>query len=266
MTDTTDAEVGYFDRRLKLPVYYQIYLTLRDWIYSGTLSLGSQLPTEANLCTTFGVSRITIRKAVELLAEDKLVSREQGRGTFVTQKALDAPFTSEMGQLLRRLETLSETTTVADISVDDIDADEETCSDLQLAPGARVCRLFHLRLASGTPTGHVTAYVPSDLGLTFEPNEIESTSTLNLVERKGVALGSADQLISATLADLRDAKLLNIDVGAPLVHMRLVAKDQNFRPVQRMVASYRADYYQHHIHLVRQPNTKGEANWTPLSA
>ncbi len=261
-----DESVGFFDRRLKLPVYYQIYLTLRDWIYSGTLGLGSQLPTEAELCTTFSVSRITIRKAVELLAQDKLVSREQGRGTFVTQKAPDAPFTSEMGQLLRRLETLSEKTTVTDVTVDEIQADDETCSDLQLTPGGHVIRLSHLRLAQGTPTGHVTTYVPSNLGLGFTPEEIESTSTLNLVERKGVELGSADQLISATLADLRDAKLLHVDIGAPLVHMRLVAKDLNFRPVHRMIASYRADYYQHHIHLVRQPNTKGEANWAPLTA
>jgi len=177
----TDETVGFFDRRLKLPVYYQIYLALRDWIYSGTLNLGSQLPTETELRTSFSVSRITIRKAVELLDQDKLVSREQGRGTFVTQKALDAPFNGEMGQLLSRLETLSEKSTVADINIEEVDADEETCSDPQLSKGEKAYRMSHLRLAMGTPTGHVTAYVPTDPNITFEQEKIESTTMFNLL-------------------------------------------------------------------------------------
>lgn len=77
----------------KLPRYYQVYLTVRDWIYNGNYSRGAQLPTETELCDTFGVSRITVRKAVDLLSDDKLILREQGRGTLSRARPTPAPAT-----------------------------------------------------------------------------------------------------------------------------------------------------------------------------
>ena len=65
------------------PRYHQVYVTLRTWVRDGTYKPGEQIPTEPQLCEMFGVSRITVRKAIDNLAKEGWLLRQQGRGTFV---------------------------------------------------------------------------------------------------------------------------------------------------------------------------------------
>lgn len=262
----TDENANFCDKRLKLPIYYQIYLTVRDWIYSGYLKVGQQVPTEVELCNTFNVSRITIRKAIDLLEREQLVVREQGRGTFVMEGTNKTPATSEFGRLLRHLSRMVERTEVIDIDIDIVEPSDETRKDLALGRSDRVIQVSYVRLSKGVRIGYVTAYFPSDLGIEFTPEEISTKSLLTVLEEKGVELGNADQLIGATLADPRNAHKLEIDVGAPLVHMQVIANSKNYRPVFRMDAYYRADHYQHHTHLVKQPDGSGQSQWTQHTA
>jgi GntR family transcriptional regulator len=244
---------------LKLAGYQQVYLTLRDWIYAGSFTTGAQLPTETELCGTFGVSRVTVRKAIDLLASDGLVSRQQGRGTFVTERAADAPLTGEMDQLLKRLAALGGKTQVSHVKSEIIAADDEMATDLGLSRGDSVLCVSHLRHTKGEVTGSVRVYVPSDLGLNFSRADLKSGSMLVALEEKGVEIQAADQLIGATLATLDQSKTLGVPVGTPLVRLRIVAFDGAYRAVLSMTALYRADYYQHHVHLVRKPG--GKQSW-----
>lgn len=262
----TDEKVNFFDKRLKLPIYYQIYLTIRDWIYSGYLKVGQQVPTEVELCNTFKVSRITIRKAIDLLEREQLVVRQQGRGTFVMEGPNKTPAISEFGRLLRHLSRVVERTEAIDIDIDVVEPSDMTREDLALGQDDRVIQVSYVRLSKGVRIGYVTAYFPSDLGIEFTVEEISTTSLLTVLEDKGVELSSADQLIGATLADPRNAHKLEIDVGAPLVRMQVIANNKNYRPVFRMDAYYRADHYQHHTHLVKQPDGSGQSQWTQRTA
>jgi GntR family transcriptional regulator len=244
---------------LKLPGYQQVYLTLRDWIYAGSFPAGSQLPTETELCGTFGVSRVTVRKAIDLLAGDGLVSRQQGRGTFVTERASNAPLTGEMEQLLKRLTALGGKTQISGVKSEIIAADDEMATDLGVERGEKVLCVSHLRHTRGEVTGSVRVYIPADLGLSFGRNDLKSGSMLVALEEKGIEIQAADQLIGATLATFDQAKILGVPVGTPLVRLRIVAFDSAYRPVLSMTALYRADYYQHHVHLVRKPG--GKQSW-----
>jgi GntR family transcriptional regulator len=243
----------------RLPRYYQVYLTIRDWIFNGNYSRGAQLPTETELCDTFGVSRITVRKAVDLLAEDKLISREQGRGTFVTgaNAAAPTPLTGDMDQLLKRLDAMATRSEVKEIKFDQIAADEETRTDLRLPPGAAVQRITLARNLRGRRVGYSATYIPADLNVHISPDELSSFSLISILEKKGIDILSADQLIAAALADLQDANMLGCAVGTPLLRLRLVVFDAAYRPVERHVATYLADFYQHRIHLVRRPSEIG---------
>jgi GntR family transcriptional regulator len=205
------------DQAVKSPRYITVYATIRDWIYQGTYKPGSQLPTEGELCQLFGVSRITTRKAVDMLVDEALVVRQPGRGTFVVEDLADAPITGDMEQLLRKVE-----------------------------------RASHVRLLNREPIGYVVTYIPADLEVRFDLNELNESPMLTLLERKGVDVASCDQVIGATLADARLAALLNTSIGAALVHVRLVVFDSRRRPVERLVAWYRADHYHHHVHLTRK--------------
>jgi GntR family transcriptional regulator len=244
---------------LKLPGYQQVYLTLRDWIHAGSFPAGAQLPTETELCATFLVSRVTVRKAIDLLAGDGLVSRQQGRGTFVTERASDAPLTGEMDQLLKRLTALGGKTQVSAVKSEVIAADDEMATDLGLERGDQVLCVSHLRHTRDELTGYVRVYIPVDLGLSFSRAHLKSGSMLVALEEKGIEIQAADQLIGATLATLDQSRRLGVPVGTPLVRLRIVAFDTGYRPVLSMTALYRADYYQHHVHLVRKPG--GKQSW-----
>ena len=243
----------------RLPRYYPVYLTIRDWIFNGNYSSGAQLPTETELCDTFGVSRITVRKAVDLLAEDKLISREQGRGTFVTgtSAAAPPPLTGDMDQLIKRLDAMATRSELKDIKFDEVEPDEETRADLRLHTGARVQRITLARNLRGRRVGYSSTYIPADLNVRISAEELSSFSFISILEKKGIDILSADQLIGGTLADLQDANMLACAVGTPLLRLRLVVFDSAYRPVERHVATYLADFYQHRIHLVRRPSEIG---------
>lgn len=243
---------GAVDHALRSPRYIQVYSAIRDWILQGTYKPGQRLPTEGELCELFAVSRITTRKAVDMLVDEELVVRQPGRGTFVVEDLADAPVLGDMEQLLRKVERLGKKTRVARAEVRELEADAETRKDLRLAAGARVQRASHVRLLNKEPIGYVVTYVPADLDVRFDLNELNESPMLTLLERKGVDIASCDQVITATLADGRLAGLLGTTVGAPLVHIRLVVFDSQRRPVERLVAWYRADHYQHHVHLTRK--------------
>jgi GntR family transcriptional regulator len=101
------------------------------------------------------------------------------------------------------------------------------------------------------PIGYVNTDIPSSLRFRFKLSELNESPMLTLLERKGVDIAYADQIISATLADARLASLLNVTVGAPLIQIRLVVFNSSRRPVERMLAWYRADHYHHHVRLTR---------------
>lgn len=234
------------------PRYVYIYTVIRDWIYHGRYKPGAKLPTEEEICRLFGVSRITARKAFAILEEERLVRRHPGRGTFVTDDLADAPIEGDMEQLLRKVRRLGTKTKVSGARVDVVEADPDTARDLRLQPGATVQRASHVRLLDGVPIGYVETFIPTHLQIKFDPRELNENPMLTLLERKGVDIAWADQLIGATSADARYSELLKTEVGAPLVRVRLVVFDTQQRPVERLIAFYRGDYYDHHIRLTRK--------------
>jgi len=240
------------DYAIKTPRYVQVYSAVRDWIYSGRYRPGARLPTESELCDTFGVSRITTRKAVDMLVDEALVVRQPGRGTFVVEDLADAPVLGDMEQLLLKVERLGKNSRVSRAEVVEEAADADTLKDLQLPAGARVQRASHVRIVDGEPIGYVVTYLPAHFHVRFDLDELNESPMLNLLQRKGIDIASADQLISAALADARLASLLDTNPGAPLLQVRLVVFDSRRRPVERLVAWYRADHYHHHVHLTRK--------------
>ena len=93
--------------------------------------------------------------------------------------------------------------------------------------------------------------MPLDIARAIDPAELNRSPMSTLLDRKGMNIVGADQLIGATLADLKLAALLGTDVGAPLVSVRLLVVDDRNRRVERVQQWYRADRYTHHAYLTR---------------
>jgi GntR family transcriptional regulator len=235
--------------RIQAPRYHQVYVKLRSWVRDGSYAPGSQIPTEPELCKLFGVSRITIRKAISELVSESWLVRHQGKGTFVSLGAAEPAATLDLSEARHRVADIAASTQVRDLVVAEVLPDEETQATLDLAPGERVQRASHVRVHRGVPLGLITTYVPLDIARRIGRRDMTRQPMFELLGRAGVQVDSAEQWIGATLAGVEAAGALSIDVGAPLLRLTRVVRDVRGKPVERVVALYRADAYQYQMRL-----------------
>ncbi|MET4683341.1 GntR family transcriptional regulator [Brevundimonas faecalis] len=236
------------DPNVRSPRYAQVYAVLRDWILQGVYAHGERLPSESELSDLFSVSRITIRSAVEMLEKEGMVERIQGRGTFVSGQAADAPNRGDLSELVRRLRTLDGRSKLGDLVIRTESADDQVVRDLQLDGPEDVVHASYIRLRDGEAIGVTDIYVPARLNVEITPEDLHAPSP-TLLESKGIAILGAHQLIGATLADSQLSSKLDVPVGSPLVRLSLLVMDADNRPVELLLAHYRADKYTHHVFL-----------------
>lgn len=239
-----------------MPKYHQIYLVLREQLHEGRFSQG--LPGELALMQQFGVARVTVRRALEQLAAEGLISREPGRGT----RALDlgaskAATYGEGGQrarltgLLENLVSMGLKTSVSVLDVEVVMASANVANALQLKVGDPVQKAVRVRSTKEGPLSHITTYVPADIARKFGRRELEKKPILVLLEESGVKVGRAHQTISARLADVQVAKHLDISVGSALLAVRRLIYDDQDRPIQWLHGLYRPDRYEYQMELSR---------------
>lgn len=236
--------------------YHQIYLVLREQLHEGRFSEG--FPGELALMQQFGVSRVTVRRALEQLASEGLISREPGRGT----RALDigASPAATRGQaaqrahltgLLENLVSMGLKTSVNVLEVELVTASASVAGALQLKPGDPVQKAIRVRSTREGPVSHITTYVPADIARKFGRRELTKKPILVLLEESGVQVGRAHQTISARLADVMVAKHLDVAVGSALLAVRRLVYDDQDRPIQWLHGLYRPDRYEYEMQLSR---------------
>ncbi len=243
---------------LPLPKYHQIYLVLREQLQDGCFAAG--LPGELALMQQFAVARVTVRRALELLEGEGLISREPGRGTrpVVPSKAQEAYMQGEsknrraqLTGLLENLVSMGLKTSVKVLDVDMVTASSAVAAALKIAVGASVQKAVRVRSTREGPLSHITTYVPADIAQQFGRRELARKPILVLLEESGVKVGRAHQTISAKLADAVIAKHLDIAVGSALLAVRRLIYDDQERPVQWLHGLYRPDRYEYEMQLSR---------------
>lgn len=236
-------------RAIASPRYHQVYVTLRTWVRDGTYKPGDRIPTEPQLCEMFEVSRITVRKAIDNLCREGWLVRQQGRGTFVQLSASRAAASADLDHVRSQVAGLAAATEVVDLRVVDVTPDDETRAALLIGEGELVQRATHVRTVKGAPLGLITTYVPLDVARRVNAAEMARQPMFELLGTAGITLARADQYIGATLAGVEAAQALEVAVGAPLLRLSRTVFDAQGRPVERVVALYRADAYQYHMQL-----------------
>jgi GntR family transcriptional regulator len=239
------------DKANGLPLYLQLKTVLLDRIRSGHWKPNDRLPSEDKLALEFAVSKITVRQAVRDLALAGLVRREQGRGTFVGDNQIRFgprllnSFTDEMREI-----GMQPGSRVLEQTV--IPASPELAERLQLTPGAEVFLLRRLRLAGGEPMGLQTVYVPCQIAPGLLKNDFGAASLYETLERQyGAAPDRASQKHFATLADRKQARLLKIKEGSPLLSGERLSFLRDGRPLELTHSAMRGDRYQIELKLVR---------------
>lgn len=206
---------------------------LRRAIVEGEFSPGSKLPNEDALCTRFGVSRITLREAVRGLIEDGYVIRRQGAGTFVTQgptlrNSLDTNFS-----YTEYLESIGVRASKEVLDARRIAAGEDLVEDLNLASGAEVVEVRRVRIADGKPAIYSIDSLPVDIVDANRDAKAFSASLYRLLAERGHVVDHARTVILPVIADTELGKLLRVEAGTPLQHLRQIDFDASGRPVMR---------------------------------
>jgi GntR family transcriptional regulator len=204
--------------------YRAIADELRGRVESGELRPGRLLPSESELSRAHAVSRVTVRKALELLRDEGLIDARQGFGWFVSA--------DPVRQALGRLGTIEDQLGELGLS-----SERRVVGFRFVAPPPRVRHVLgveavlevrRVNLADGQPFARVTVWCPEEVGARLSQADVERTPFYELV---GVPIGGATQTIGAAGAGAADADLLEIPVGSPVLRCTRVTRDLEDRPL-----------------------------------
>lgn len=227
---------------LPTPLYQRVFGVLHQRIRTGVYAAGQRLNTEQELADEFGVSKATIRQAVGELVQRGLVSRQQGRGTFVTEDALadsDPAFVGSLNDLILGTPQLK----LRDARVERDVAFPPSVRE-QLRMTERTGTVVRNRRALGNEVFiYSVHYLAPAIANRVTRKELTATGMTSLLHRKGIALTGAEQSVSAELADPEVAQQLEVAVGAPTLAARRLLNSAG-GPVEVMHSWYRGDLYQ----------------------
>ena len=247
-------QTRHIERNSVIPYYYQLKENLKNLIEDHELPEGVQIPSEAELCRDFGVSRTVVRQALNELVSEGLLTRRKGKGTFVARPKI-------IGSLMQNLYGFHKDMAGRDLNIQNkiidfsvVEAGTKTSEKLQLSLGEKIFKLVRLRFVNSEPIVYVTSYIPHRLcpGLSGEDFSRQSLYA-TLEEKYGLIIARSRRTIEAVAATDDMADLLDIDPGAPLLLLKSVSILYDNTPVEYFEAKHRGDRNGFEVELIRTP-------------
>jgi GntR family transcriptional regulator len=227
-----------------VPLHYKNYLVLRRQLLHGDFDAAAPLPSELQLAARFEVSRVTIRRTLARLEDERLVVRRHGVGTFPGEISRVGPAgTVPVGSLREQL-----------VGPDAERRNMRLLSFRKVAPppllqtdraafGRRVLRIQRLSFHGPRPAHLATSYVHEDFAARIDRGSLGNRTVLEVLEAAGVSIDRAEVTITAAAADVFVAGQLGVSVGAPLLVTQRLTSDAQGRPVEYYEGVSRPDEY-----------------------
>jgi GntR family transcriptional regulator len=234
------------------PLYAVIEAQLMAGIARGEFPVGSQLPTEDGLIQRFAVSRTTVRKAIQILADRGLVEIRRGTGTFVAQPKITQELT-ELAGLVEDMNALGHAARVRLIDRIVVAADADVAEHLALAAGTRVMRIRRVRLANGVSMSLDETYLPLGIGEKIATHDLEAEPIFTLLEKRyEIPLVEAQYNLQAVSADHDVAAALEVEAGSPIFLIERTSYSVGDQPVDYEKLHYRGDLIRFRTRLARR--------------
>lgn len=250
MSRQFDRGPSSLDRASPVPLYYQLKEIFRSWISAGKFDSDGRFPSESELQKRFGVSRMTIRRALSELVHEGFLIREQGRGSFVVRPRVQdqlrrlTSFTEDM-----RLRGLPTESRILDFRVVH---DEEVARKMDIPEEEELVQLRRLRLVEGEAIAIQNAFVRHRFCLGILQRGLVGGSLYRTLEEGyGLKLGRALQMVEAKPADEYEARLLEMEASQPVLILERLTYLVTGEPIEYVRSSYRGDRYQFIIELLR---------------
>lgn len=228
------------------PIYIQIHNEMKKTIESGEWEVGNRIPAERELAVVFGVSRMTLRQAIQTLVDEGILERHVGDGTYVARKKVQekmsgvTSFTELMAEQGKVASSKTITYHVTTPSLSEIEK-------LQLIDGELVLRMERIRYADGLPICFEVATVPNKLVEGYSKAEITSSLYRTLEEKANLTLGGAQQTVSAMSAAENIADYLSIKRGEAILRLRQVSFLKNGEPFEYVRTQYVGNRFEFYL-------------------
>ena len=213
----SDWELTQRGAMSRVPLYHQLYSVLKASILDGTIPYDAQMPTEQQLASTFDVSRITAKRAMDELAAESLIARYRGKGSHVTYQYEPKPVQAPLVGMLENLIEMGKHSIVRVISIDKVVPPAEVRNALGLKHDEAVHQVVRVRSSEeGEPYAYYVSYTA---GITkgFTKRIMEKTPRLDVLKENGIEITKVEQTLSAENASFPIAEELGVEPGAALL-------------------------------------------------
>lgn len=237
------------DKAAPTPAYLQLRTGIAAAVADGRLAPGAALPSERDLADALRLSRMTVRRAVEALVEERLLERRHGSGTYVRSRPLEQTFDRVLGftDEARSLGFRPGTTL---LEVREEEAGEATAAALGLGPGVHVLVVTRLRTADGAALAiQSAALAPAYRGLSLDLLRREESLYATLRRQYGVQPHHARQTVTARLPAAGEQRWLEIGPHQPVLALERVTHDGDGQVIEYVRSAYRGDRYRMALEL-----------------
>ncbi|NUR06837.1 MAG: GntR family transcriptional regulator [Nocardioidaceae bacterium] len=246
--DAPDAFRGFrVNRSSPIPLYFQLSQHLEQAIESGTIPHGTVFRNEIQLAEQLGLSRPTMRRAMQDLVEKGLIVRRRGVGTRVVQPKVRRPM--ELTSLYEDLAGSGQSPATEVLEIEVVACEEAVATRLGITPGDPVTEVVRLRSAGKNPIAKLTNYLPESVG-EFTAAELEARGLYEIMRGRGIHLHTASQTVGARNATTAEARLLNERRNAALLTMQRCTYDDRGVAVEYGDHVYAASRYSFEIDLL----------------
>lgn len=235
-----------------MPYYAQLRELLEADIRIGRLEVGGQLPSEAELCSDYAVSRTVVRQALMELSNEGLITRVKGKGSFVARPKVDEHLVQNLVGLAEEVSARRQRLENQVLLFEQRLPPQHIAESLQLGSDETVVRLDRLRFINGEPWVVTVTYLPYSLCAPLLELDMRHRSLYATMEETlGLVVAHGRRTIEATLAGQERAALLGIETGAPVLLLRSIGYVADGRPIEYFVAWHRGDRSRFDVELKR---------------
>lgn len=219
------------------PIYLQIHNELKRQIEFGKYKVGDKIPAERDLAVEFGVSRMTLRQAVQTLADEGILERRVGDGTYVANQKVQEKMSgiTSFTELMRAQGKIPSSKVIAYHNA--VQPSLSEIEQLQLNAGERVLRMERIRYGNDEPISLETATIPSRLVENLDRKAI-TKGLYQALKTQGLEVGHAQQTVTAQLATEKVAEYLDIRRGDAVLHLRQVSFLKDSKPFEYVRTQY----------------------------
>lgn len=224
-----------------MTLYDQIKDDLLSKIKDGTYPEGQTIPSELELAEMYGVSRPTIRQALQILVSDGYLEKCRRRGTVVTKPKVSQSFTMSISSFEDAMRLAGRLPKTKVLVFKRERANAEVEKHLELTRDQDVFKLVRLRYADNLPNVFVESYIPCTLYPGLDSFDFNESSLYAAMDTCGNPVMTARRRLEVIKADGAAAALLDVEAGDPLLLFHTVARDANGTAVEYSVATYRGE-------------------------